>query len=418
VQRPVKPERQSIAVAQARRLILDSVQPLGSETVGLLQAAGRVLAEDVRATRNIPPEDNSAMDGFAVRAVDTIHAPVELRVIDDLPAGRRPQRPIGAGEAARIMTGGVIPPGADAVVMIEDTEPAGAEHVRVRAAAEPGQHLRRAGADVRPGTPIASPGTLLRPALIGMLASIGRTAVQVTQRPRVAVLATGDELVEPDRLLDDGRIVSSNSYNLQAALLEIGAQPVYLGIAPDEPAQIEARFRQALACDAVISTGGVSVGDRDWIKQVLADLGGQLRLWRVNMKPGAPLAFVMVEGRPVFGLPGNPVSTLVAFEQFVRPALLRMMGHRRVFRPVCQAVLAEDYSKPAGRLHFVRVRLQERAGAACAVPTGDQASNLLLSMVRADGLAIVEAEATRVAAGSPVPVQLIGRDDLREVPGF
>jgi molybdopterin molybdotransferase len=414
----VQPQRHSISVAEARDLILAAVRPLGAETVGLTQAVGRVLAEEVRATRDIPPEDNSAMDGFAVRAADLRSVPAELRVVDDLPAGRRPQRVLGPGEAARIMTGGVIPPGADAVVMIEDTHPAGPERVRVLAAAEPGQHVRRAGADVRPGTLIAPAGSVLRAALIGMLAAIGRTAVAVAQRPRVAVLATGDELVEPDRLVDDGRIVSSNSYNLQAALLEIGAQPVYLGIAPDEPEQIEARFRQALRCDAVISSGGVSVGDRDWIKQVLAGLGAELRLWRVNMKPGAPLAFVVAEGRPVFGLPGNPVSTLVAFEQFVRPALLRMMHHRRLFRPVCAAVLAEDYTKTAGRTHFVRVRLERHGEELRATPTGDQSSNLLLSMVRADGLAIVPAEATRVAAGSRLPVQLIARDDLSEVPGF
>jgi molybdopterin molybdotransferase len=234
----------------------------------------------------------------------------------------------------------------------------------------------------------------------------------------VAVLATGDELVEPEALRDDGRIASSNSYTLCAALAEIGAEPVYLGIAPDRPDAIEARLREALRCDAAITTGGVSVGDRDYARSVLASLGGAMRLWRIAVKPGAPMAFTVVDGRPLFGLPGNPVSTLVAFEELVRPALLRMMGHRRVYRPVVRAILDEDYRKPAGRLHLVRVHLDERRGGLHARPTGDQSSGILLSMVRADALAIVPAEATRVAAGSEVWVQLLGRGDLREEPGF
>jgi len=232
------------------------------------------------------------------------------------------------------------------------------------------------------------------------------------------VLATGDELVEPDRLRDDGRIASSNSYALCAALREIGAEPVYLGIAPDEPAEIEARFRAALGCDAVISSGGVSVGDRDWIKQVLVGLGGKMRLWRIAMKPGAPLAFVRVGERPVFGLPGNPVSTYVTFEQFVRPSLLRMMGHRKVFRPVVSARLDADYPKPAGRAHFVRVALERRGDELWARPSGEQGSNILLSLVRADGLAFVPAEVTRVARGERVPVQLLYGDALSDEPGI
>ena len=232
------------------------------------------------------------------------------------------------------------------------------------------------------------------------------------------MLATGDELVEPDRLRDDGRIASSNSYTLAAGLREIGAEPVYLGIAPDDPEAIAARFREALRCDAVISTGGVSVGDHDWIKQVLTGLGGEMRLWRIRMRPGAPLAFATVGGRPIFALPGNPVSTLVTFEQFVRPGLLRMMGHRHVYRPVEPAVLDESYEKPAGRAHFVRVVLERRADGLHARPTGEQASNILLSMVRADALAFVAEDLTHLPAGSRVPVQLLHSDDLCAEPGI
>lgn len=420
-QNPVEIERQSVSVAEARDLILGSLPAPTHEMVGLREACGRILAEEVRASAQIPPADNSAMDGFAVRAEDTARAPATLRVVEDLPAGRRARHKLGPGEAARIMTGAAIPEGADAVVMIERTEPGRADpdaEVIVLESATPGQNVRRAGADVRPGTPVANSGSEVSPALVGMLAAIGRTALRVVTRPRVAVIATGDELVEPDRLEADGRIVSSNSWALQAAIAELGAEPVYLGISVDEPDRIEAAFRAALRCDAVVSTGGVSVGDRDWIKQVLADLGGRMSLWRVNMKPGAPLAFARIDGRPVFGLPGNPVSTLVTFEQFVRPALLRMRGHSRIFRPVVRAVLAEDYDKPAGRMHFARVRLEQRADDLYAFATGDQSSGVLLSMVRAEGLAIVGADATHIPAGTSVPVQRIRSNDLRDQPGF
>jgi molybdopterin molybdotransferase len=259
---------------------------------------------------------------------------------------------------------------------------------------------------------------VLHPALVGMCAALGRTQLRVVARPRVAILATGDELVEPDRLETDGRIATSNSYGLQAALQELGCEPVYLGIAVDEPDEIARAFRDALRCDAIVSTGGVSVGDRDWIKQVLAELGGEMRLWRVRMKPGAPLAFVVLQGRPVFGLPGNPVSTLVTFEQFVRPALLKMMGHRALYRPVVTAVLTEEYRKPEGRGHFVRVRLEDVDGQLRATPTGDQSSGILLSMVGAAALAWVPEDETRVPAGGEVLVQLIRRSDLVEEPGL
>ncbi len=408
-------ERQSVSVSEAREIILGSVCPLPSETVGLRDAVGRVLAEEVRSGRRIPPHDNSGMDGFAVRVADVARLPARLRIVAEIPAGARETREIGPGEAARILTGAPIPPGADAVVMQEHTELEGGDVIVLKQVSA-SENVRPAGSDVQPGTRIASAGTRLRAAHVGMLAALGRTQVSVVARPRVAVLATGDELVEPDRLVDDGRIVSSNSYSLCAALQEIGAEPLYLGIAPDEPAVIRERFEQALRCDAVISTGGVSVGDRDWIKQVLADLGAEMRLWRVRMRPGAPLAFVMHGDRPVFGLPGNPVSTLVTFEQFVRPALLRMLRLRKVFRPVERALLAEDYSKSAGRAHFVRVRLETRDGDWYAFPVGDQSSAILLSMVRADALAYVPEDETHVAAGTPVRVQLLDRDDLRVSP--
>lgn len=411
------PERTSVSVAEARDIILGSLAPLGNETLGLERAQGRVLAENVSAKLPIPPLDNSAMDGFALRAEDAQELPAELSVVVELPAGHFTDRKLGPGEAARILTGAAIPGGADAVVMQEHTERAG-DRIHVLQPVTVGAHIRRAGSDVRPGSPVLRAGSLLRPAQVGMLAALGRTQVSVAQRPRVAVLATGDELVEPDRLEDDGRIVTSNSYGLVASLQDLGAEPVYLGIARDEPDAIADAFREALRCDAVISTGGVSVGDRDWIKEVLAELGGVMKLWRVRMKPGAPLAFVVLQGRPVFGLPGNPVSTLVTFEQFVRPSLLRMMGRADCFRPVARATLSRAYSKPPGRAHFVRVTLEKRDGELVANPTGDQSSAILLSMVNAQGLAFVAEDVTEVPAGSPIEVQLIRSDDLQEEPGF
>jgi len=410
-------ERTSVHVAEARDIILGSVRPLGTETVGLCNAVGRVLAESIQSGRTIPPLDNSAMDGYAVRAEDTQRVPSTLQVRETIPAGHHASGTLQPGDAMRIFTGAPIPAGANAVVMQEYTE-ASEGQVTILKAPKPGDHIRPAGSDVLPTTAIAPEGARLRPPLVGMLAAIGRTQIRVRRRPRVAIVATGDELVEPDQLIDDGKIGNSNSYGLYASLIEAGADPVYLGIAPDHPDALREVFREALRCDAVISTGGVSVGEYDWIKQVLAELGGNLRLWRVRMKPGAPLAFVMVDETPVFGLPGNPVSTLVSFEQFVRPALLRMMGRSDVFRPVEPAILAEDYAKAAGRTHFVRVLLQEREGKRFALTAGDQSSAILLSMVRAQGLAILSEEATHLAAGSVVPVLLLDRNDLRRVPGF
>ena len=406
-----------ITLSDAREVVLSAVGPLAGETVLLHEALGRVLLEEVVADRAVPPRDNSAMDGFAVRSEEIAHPPQVLRVVEDLPAGRFTNRRVEAGEAIRIMTGAPIPEGADCVIRVEDTEGDG-EEVRILKTGETGLNVRPAGLDVQPGTPIAEVGTVLRPVHLGMLAALGRTVVCVGAKLRVAIIATGDEIVEPDRLTQDGRIATSNSYTLQAAVTAAGAVPVYLGIAPDRPEVIADRFRQALRCDAIVSIGGVSVGVHDHIKAVLASIGGDMRLWRVRMRPGQPLAFVVLAGRPVFGLPGNPVSSLVSFEQFVRPSLLRMMGHRRIFRPVEEAVLVDGFEKNEGRIFLVRVALEGERGALRARLTGDQSSAILLSLVRADGLAVIPADSTKVPAGARVQVQLLHSDDLREDPGF
>ncbi len=384
-----------------------------------------VLAESIASRFDLPPCDNSAMDGYALRSEDLAAAgpaaPVSLEVVCEIPAGGASTRRLHSGEAARIFTGAPIPEGADAVLRQEDTLRDGAR-VRCRVPVEPGENVRRAGEDVRRGEVVLEPGKRIGPAEIGMLASLGRTLVAVHQRPRVAILSGGDELVEPDADLGGGRIASSNSYSIAAQCRELGAEPIYLGIARDTPEDLERLFRAGLAADLIVSSAGVSVGDRDYVRGVLEKLGASLVFWGVEMKPGYPLAFARFpRERPglVFGLPGNPVSAMMTFEQFVRPALRKLMGHRAWFRPVVLARLGERLRKQPGRLHFVRVRLSRESGEIIAVPTGSQSSGVLRSMVLAQGILIFPAQASELAAGTRAPVQVLDPDFLASAePGF
>jgi molybdopterin molybdotransferase len=405
--------RTGIEVGEAQALVLGATPVLGPETVAARDALGRVLAEGVASDRTIPPADCSAMDGFALRAGDLAAAsaarPVSLPVAYEVAAGNRAPRALAPGEAARIFTGGPLPPGADTVVRQEDAEAAGGR-VAIRVAPRAGEHVRPAGEDVRAGEEVLAAGTVLRAAHLGMLAALGRGVVAVRQRPRVAILSGGDELVEPDRSVAGGRIVASNSYSLAAQCREAGAEPVYLGIARDRPDEIERGLRAGLRCDVLLSSAGVSVGDHDHVRPVLEKLGCRLAFWGVRMKPGYPVAFGRLEpeGLPlVFGLPGNPVSAMVTFEEFVRPALLKMAGHMRLFRPVVEATLAEPLEKPAGRLHFVRVELARRGAEIVATPAGNQSSGVLRSMTEGSGLLVFAAPATRLAAGARARVQVL-----------
>ncbi len=412
----------SLSVEEALAEILGAVDPLGPERVDILSALGRVLAEDVVAAEPIPPWPNSAMDGYAVRHADLAAAPsppsrqrpLELTIVEEVPAGYAARRPLGSGEAARIMTGAPLPAGADTVVPVEETEARGGR-VRLFAAAERGAFVRPAGQDVEAGERVLPAGTRVTPAVVGMLAQLRRAFVAVRSVPRVAILSTGDELVE----LDDRRpaeawravIVNSNSYQLAAAAAEAGAVPLQLGIAPDRPEAIRARIETGLrAADCLISTGGVSVGDYDFVKEVLAGLGADLRFWKIAVRPGKPLVFGLVRGRPFFGLPGNPVSSLVTFELFVRPALLKMRGMapHRLFRPVVEAEVRESFAVPPGRRHYLRCRLtQVGPGAYTAVTTGNQDSAVLKSLVLADGLLVVPEDRREVRAGDRLPVVLL-----------
>jgi molybdopterin molybdotransferase len=411
----------SLSVDEATRQILAAVTPLPTERLDILAASGRVLAEDVVATAPIPPWPNSSMDGYAVRHADLAAArpsrerPLELAVVEEIPAGQAPTRTVGPGEASRIMTGAPLPPGADTVVPVEDAE-GGNGHVRLFAGAEPGAYVRPVGQDVRAGETVLPAGTPVGPAVVGMLAQLRRAFVAVRAVPRVAILSTGDELLEVDEAADarPGRatIVNSNAYQLAAAVAEAGAVPLVLGIAPDRPEAIRAKVEGGIRmADCLVSTGGVSVGDYDFVKRVLADLGADLRFWKIAVRPGKPLVFGLVGGRPYFGLPGNPVSSLVTFELFVRPALRQMMGYTgaRRFRPQVEAEVREAFSVPPGRRHYLRCRLaRAEGGGYTAVTTGNQDSAVLRSLVLADGLLVVPEDRREVRVGDRLPVVLLG----------
>ncbi len=398
-----------ILIEEALQLILGKIPVLGTERVSILDARDRVLAEDILAPRNIPPWDNSAMDGYAVRWKDVRQSsrdkPAILKVIGDLPAGRVFKGRGKTGEAVRIMTGAPVPEGLDTVVQVEDTEATG-EEVEIFAAPEKGKNIRQAGEDVKTGSRVLERGDLLRPAHIGMLASFQRCGVAVYQRPRVAILSTGDELLDIDQPWEEGKIVNSNSYSLAALAAESGAIAIQLGIARDRREELASKIRQGLGADILLTSGGVSVGDYDLVKTMLKELG-QMNFWKVAMRPGQPLAFGMIEGKPLFGLPGNPVSSMVSFEQFVRPAIRKMSGHASLFRPSLKAILREDVSKKAGLVHFIRCRLAPEGGKMFASTTGDQGSGILSSMVKAQGLIVLPREQTLARAGEEVNVVIL-----------
>lgn len=399
-----------IQVEDALNIILKETFPLGAEKVAVLESLGRVLGESVYGGRIIPPRDNSSMDGYAVREVDTQEAspanPIILDVIEDIPAGSIPKRAIGIGQAARIMTGAPIPEGADAVVKVEDTRQTG-QRVELTVAAKKAENIRFAGEDVREGEEVIPAGTVVRPAEVGMMAALGKSFVSVYQRPVVAVIATGDELADIDDPVSSWKIVNSNAYSLTAQILQCGAVPLLMGIARDNREDLLAKFRPALRADVILSSGGVSVGDYDMVKDIMTEVGTDIEFWRVAMKPGKPLVYGRISGKPIFGLPGNPVSTMVSFEQFVRPVLLKMMGHRFLFRRTVQAVLKEGLDKQPELTYFVRVHVERKDGGYVAVLTGEQSSGILKSMVRANGLAILPKGVRNISSGERVTVQMI-----------
>lgn len=417
--------KEAVSPAEAQAIILEETPVLGPERCAAAEAQGRILCESVHAPRNLPPADNSAMDGYALRAADvegaSRDAPAVLDVTFAVAAGATPLRSVEPGCAARILTGAPVPEGADSVVRQEDTERDG-DRLRVFVSSPLHDNIRDAGEDVRAGEEVLPVGKFIGPAEIGMLASLGRSVVAVHQRPRVAILSGGDELVEPDGDVSGGRIVASNSYSIAAQCREVGADPIYVGIAKDTAVDLERTFRAALRADVIVSSAGVSVGDRDYVRFVLEKLGCSLLFWGVKIKPGYPLAFGRFPGDTgplVFGLPGNPVSAMMTFEQFVRPALCKMTGVSRWFRPLLRARLRGALGKKAGRLHFVRVRLTRSGDEVFADPTGNQSSGVLRSMTHAHGFLIFPADATELREGDPVDVQVIDPEFFNAAtPGF
>lgn len=401
----------TISWAGAQQTILGCLQPLPAEAAPLDQALGRVTAEQLLAGEDVPPFTNSAMDGFAVQTADLQRiAPgqqVRLQVLADLPAGRTASVQVGPGQAVRIMTGAPLPDGADCVVPVEDTASCG-EQVAVLRTQQQGANVRQAGEDIRSGTVLLEAGTVLRPAELGLLASVGCGRVAVHRVPRVAVVTTGDELCGPDEPLAPGRIRDSNSTTMSAQVRQCGAAPLLFPRVPDTRLAVRTALEEALGqADVVLTSGGVSMGEYDFVKEVLAELGARPLFWRVAQKPGHPLAFWLLDGRPVFGIPGNPVSTMICLEVYVRPALRRMMGHRQLFRPERDGVLVEGYRKRAdGRLHFLRVRVEELHGLLLARSTGPQGSGILTSMARANGLALIPEEIREIEPGHAVRLQL------------
>ena len=402
-----------IKVRQAREIILKNISPVKeSELLNLDFCSGRISAVDLRAKENIPPFDNSAMDGFAIQAGDSIGIgpkdPKDFEVIADLAAGYTTVKRVGNNQAIRIMTGAPIPKGADSVVMVEDSQKVSSrkkeEYVRISREVKRGENVRYAGEDVKKGELVIKRGALLKSGHIGLLASLGISKARVFRKPEVAILATGDELVEIRQKLAPGKIRNSNAYSLYSQVLRAGAFPVLLGIARDRKEDLRSKIGKGLKADMLLVSGGISVGDYDFVKDVLKDLGTVMKFWRVAMKPGKPLAFGMIKKIPVFGLPGNPVSSMLTFEQFVRPALLKMAGAREIFRFHLPAIFREGFKKKKGLRYFLRVVLENKNGALYASLTGAQGSGILKSMVLANGIMELPEELENLRQGDTAQV--------------
>ena len=396
-----------LTVTAAQQRVLETVKLLGTENVKMEQSLGRVLAEDIRANRDQPPYDVSAMDGFALRSADVASIPATLEVIEDIKAGDMPTKTVQAGQCARIMTGAPVPPGADTVIRVEDTQAMSDTRVQINVPVKPNNDIRPRGEGMRNGDVVLANGSEITPGAVGMLAMVKRSAVQVYRQPRVAILSTGDELEGLNDPFDANKIPDANSYALMAQVQALGIQPVLLGIARDKPEELHRYLQDGLQYDALLVSGGTSVGVHDYVRPTLEALGVQMKFWRVEMKPGHPMAFGVKDGAFVFGLPGNPVSSMVCFEQFVLPALRRMMGHTRIHRRTISARLTHDVKHKHSRTEFVRVMLSKDTDGYIATSAGDQGSGILASMSKADGLMIVPAECKGLAAGSSVTVQLL-----------
>jgi molybdopterin molybdotransferase len=392
-----------LSVEEALERILSEIHPLPAIQVPLAEAVGLVLAEDVIAGEDMPPFANSAMDGFALRSQDSQPRdgqPPRLRVTGSVAAGYVAEHAVEAGTAMRIMTGAPVPPGADAVIQIELTNYDGPQStwVEVLQAVAPGNNVRPAGEDMRSGQTVLRQGSEIGPWEIGILATLGKAIVPVMRQPRVAILGTGDEVIEIDQPLAPGKIRNSNSYLLEAAVRRAGAQPIRLGVARDTVESLREKFSQAMDSDLILTSGGVSVGDFDLVKNIMAEQG-EINFWRINMRPGKPVAFGHIGSTPLLGLPGNPVSAAVTFELFGRPVLRKMAGHTRLSRPQVEVVVEDGIRERASRRHYVRAHVGWRDGRFVAHTTGKQGSNIMTSLLNANALVIVPEGGVEIKAG-------------------
>ena len=407
-----------LSPAEAVASILDDIKVLPSEKVHLTDALRRVLAEPVVSPVTLPHWDNSAMDGYAVRSDDvrsaTREKPVKLAVTETVVAGGFATRHVQPGTAARIMTGAPIPEGADSVVRVEDTD-AGIESVQIYDDRDLGRNVRPRGEDLHAGDEVLGAGQIVGAAQLGVLASVGAASLSVIRRPRVAIIGSGDELVELDsfdQVLAGKKIVSSNSYTLTALVASLGAIPINLGLARDSLKEMRALLERALDADIILTSAGVSVGEHDYTRSALVEMGAEMKFWRVRMRPGAPIGFGFVKGVPWIGLPGNPVSAMVTFELFARPALLRMSGHSRLFRRPVPVRVEETITIAARLTHFLRAIVQpdSKSGEFTGRLTGPQGSGILTSMARANALLVVPEEQTRTEAGSTLNGLLLNEE--------
>ncbi len=398
--------------AEAAKVILAHCQALPTARRPLRDALDAVLAEDVASPIDLPPWDNSAMDGYAVRSADLKATDTDLDVIETIPAGRFPQKTVGVAQATRIFTGAPLPQGADTVIRQEDTAQGSNGKVTIRNTRDAGKNIRRRGEDIRKGAVVLSAGSALGPAQLGVLASIAWDAPLVHRPARVAFMGSGDEIVDLDEkqaILAGTKIASSNSYTLDASIRRSGAEPVNLGVARDSKESLREHLRGAADADLLVTTAGVSVGEHDLVRDVLQELGGELKLWRIAMRPGAPVGFGLLRGVPWIGLPGNPVSTMVTFELFVRPAIRRLQGHALPFRRTVPVTLTEPITLGPRLRHYLRAIVEDGK----ARLTGPQGSGILTSMARANALLIVPADMPAVPVGTELQALIL--DDPQHV---
>jgi molybdopterin molybdotransferase len=419
-----RPVTAPLSAAEAAQRILDEVRRQPTLRIPLDDALGSVLADDVVSRLDIPAWTNSAMDGYAARGSDVRGAsesqPVRLRVVEQLPAGHFPSRSIGPGECARIFTGAPLPEGADSVIRQEDTD-GGADFVTVLKDRDVEVNIRRIGEDIRKGSTVLHSGAELGPAQLGVLASLAVAHPLVYRRPRVAILGSGDEIVDidqPEAILSGRKIASSNTHTLVAMVRQAGGEPVNLGIARDTPESLRDHLTRARDCDLLVTTAGISVGEHDYVRAVLEQLGGELRFWRLRMRPGAPVGFGLLGEKPWIGLPGNPVSTMVTFELFVRPAIRKMMGHALPFRRSVRVTAAEPISVKPRLQHFLRGVVTEGRSGPEARLTGPQGSGILTSMVQANALLITPEGQFDTPAGTPLDALILNDPVHQERPGF